>query len=935
MEAIDLLREHLEASGPNEQGEWGMYCPLHEDLKRSASINFEKGTFNCFACERGLTIPQLLQAIKEEGVAERDDSESAPKVVSKVPLPSDATISGWHSALISSDIVTELKERRGLSDETIGQYRIGWDDRTKAYTIPIFDKDGALVNVRRYQLDPKEDRRKIWSVSGHGSPTLYPLTSLNNTEFILLCEGEMDALLTLQQGFRAITRTGAADVWRREWNELFEDKTVFICHDMDDKGQKANFKIARELSKVANDVYIVLLPYEVTTKHGKDLSDYWLEGNTDVDFEAMVDRLDPWIAADHTESTEADPLPIEIDDVRIIDTLAGGTDRPIRVRSTVTGRKMETYLLPSYVAFTCDKAAGPKCNGCPMDEPGWDGVHEMAVAPDDVVILEMMDAATPVVGEALRKKARIHKCTRLLLDIQSTQPVEEFFVRPDVDSVRMSYDSGDYQTRKVVSAGNYDTMPNTTVELVGRILPHPRSQTNTFLVSEVNKTEVSIDNFELSVEQVGRLSIFQDSGVNPLRKCVEISRDLAQNVTHIFGRVEMHILMDLVFHSVLAFEFEGRIQSKGWLDALILGDTRTGKSEAAARLMDWYRVGEMVSCESASFAGIVGGLSQHAGREWVVQWGAVPLNDRRAIFLDEVSGLSHEEIASMSSIRSSGVAELTKIRAERTMARTRLCWMGNPRGTSMSHYTYGVQGIKPLIGNSEDIARFDLAMTLASSEVSSEEINREHFDRELVGSKYSSDACHDLVLWCWSRTHRQVHWAVGAQDLARSFAIELGNLYIDEPPLIQPASVRVKLARIAVAIAARTFSTDDGEVLLIRRDHVEAAFQLINKFYNMRNFGYGELSHDAIEESKVSDANKAEMMNMLQSDPFLAKFLRSCIGGFKSEDLADVLPGVGLPDANGVTQRMYGLRMVSKVGKEMKINPALRELLREDRRRSK
>jgi hypothetical protein len=78
----------------------------------------------------------------------------------------------------------------------------------------------------------------------------------------------------------------------------------------------------------------------------------------------------------------------------------------------------------------------------------------------------------------------------------------------------------------------------------------------------------------------------------------------------------------------------------------------------------------------------------------------------------------------MSSVRSSGVAELTKIQQERTWARTRIIWMSNPRDGKMSDKTYGVQQIQPLIGNPEDIARFDLAMSVQAGDVAAEEINK-------------------------------------------------------------------------------------------------------------------------------------------------------------------------------------------------------------------
>jgi DNA replicative helicase MCM subunit Mcm2 (Cdc46/Mcm family) len=90
----------------------------------------------------------------------------------------------------------------------------------------------------------------------------------------------------------------------------------------------------------------------------------------------------------------------------------------------------------------------------------------------------------------------------------------------------------------------------------------------------------------------------------------------------------------------LSFDFDGKRIQRGWLELLIIGDTRTGKSEVAVRLCKFFNAGEVVSCEAASFAGIIGGLQQYGGaKEWSINWGAIPINDRRLVVLDECGGL--------------------------------------------------------------------------------------------------------------------------------------------------------------------------------------------------------------------------------------------------------------------------------------------------------
>jgi hypothetical protein len=357
-----------------------------------------------------------------------------------------------------------------------------------------------------------------------------------------------------------------------------------------------------------------------------------------------------------------------------------------------------------------------------------------------------------------------------------------------------------------------------------------------------------------------------------------------------------------------------------------VGDTRTGKSEVAKRLTKFYGAGEVVLCEGASFAGILGGVQQFGSqKEWAITWGAIPLNDRRLVVLDEISALPVESIGQMSGVRSSGVAELHKIQQERTHARTRLIWIGNPRNARMSDFTYGVQAIRPLIGTAEDVARFDLAMSVASGDVPSTEINK---PREVGRQRYGQGAARTLLRWVWSRGPENVRWDEGATEQVYRAAEDLGSRYVEDPPLIQVANVREKVARLAVAIAARLFSTDErAEDIIVTRKHVLAAVSFIDVLYQDTTFGYGERSREIIEDEHEAKRNRETARRYLENKGRLAKFLRSQ-GKFRRQDLEEILD-IDREEANAIISQLYELRMVYKEKGDVKLTPTLHELLKE------
>jgi hypothetical protein len=192
----------------------------------------------------------------------------------------------------------------------------------------------------------------------------------------------------------------------------------------------------------------------------------------------------------------------------------------------------------------------------------------------------------------------------------------------------------------------------------------------------------------------------------------------------------------------------------------------------------------------------------------------------------------------MSQIRSSGIAEITKIQTERTFARTRLVWLSNPRSdTPVSYFNSGVEIVKDLIGKPEDIARFDLVLVMATNEVPKEVINAS--SRETVEHIYTSELCHHLILWVWSRKPDQVIISEATTQKCLDVAEKLCNKYSSDVPIVTISEQKIKIIRLAVALAARLFSCDiKGEKVIVNPEHVEYIGEYLDKIYSTTAFAY-------------------------------------------------------------------------------------------------
>lgn len=271
----DVLRPWITRQA-DEHGEQHGHCPLHDDENASASFNFGRYVWHCFAgCDSG-NIGALIHRIAlGDTVGDPPNRVRLAKPTEKAPLPSVGTVEGWHSRLLNDPDAARarayLTDVRGITERTWKEHLLGWDG--DAITFPVFDADGAVVNVRRRRPGP---RQKMLGRKGHGTRHLYPAASeLPIDGRVFIVEGELDALVLREHGFPAFTCIGGAgrlpDVIA-DHAEAFEALDVVVWTDADAAGRKA-----------AEGVDATLMAHECEARvispqgapEGFDVSDAW------------------------------------------------------------------------------------------------------------------------------------------------------------------------------------------------------------------------------------------------------------------------------------------------------------------------------------------------------------------------------------------------------------------------------------------------------------------------------------------------------------------------------------------------------------------------------------------------------------------------------------------------------------------------------------
>lgn len=864
-------------------------CPfkeLHEsqtDNNPSLTVNLAKGVYYCNSCHSKGNIHTMFKLLyglsNEEAWFQLGDSLKIPRPDGSKPTRPEievGLVQEYHRRLMSltGPIRNMLRERRGLTDETLRRFQLGWDG--ERITIPIYDEYNTLVNFRRYKWNSNEDQWKVLNYvdeynNSYGEVRIFGIDRvIDSSDYVVWSEGEMDRICCEQHGFPTACPTSGAGTWKAEWTKLFRGKKrVYLVQDNDEAGRNATKKLCEKLYRVV-DVYIVNWPENFPVKG--DITDFFTKcGQTSEDFQRLLDTATKYVDPSMAENRIADES--EAEEVHLADSSeAGLVGKRIRVPVMVSGKDSTPYLCPKVIKASCGDASDAearKCQNCNLALNAGEMVKTMTASDRDLMKLikctEKQQQA--VIYEILGVNQR---CDKSRIEILEYMNLEELRMIPKADSNFGFSKEHEYVVRTGYYVGN-SLKTNKRYTMAGFMHPDPNSQYANYVFDKAYPEKDMISDFELNEEAIEQLKMFQCKPGQTVRdKFEEIHTDLERNVTFIWERRNVAIAVDLIYHTVLNFYFQEQYVKRGWGELLIIGDSGQAKTTIVERLMNHYRLGELHSGESSRRTGLVYNMQQ-TNKRWFLVWGAFPLNDGGLLTIDELSGLSEEDLAVMSDVRSSGIAKATGVITAETTSRTRAIYISNPRnGRQLNSETYGVSAVLKLFGKAEDVRRLDIAMSVASGDVNPELVNKSLRDIPPVPHVYTSDLCNTRVLWAWSRKPDDVKITDEATQRILEQATTMGAKYSSTIPIVEAADQRLKIARLAVAAACCVVSTDESfEKVIVKPEHVDFVVDFMEDLYTAKSFGYDKLSEQNRITTDTSNSNISKLRALFLTLPLV------------------------------------------------------------------
>jgi len=250
-----------------------------------------------------------------------------------------------------------LTKKRGLNEETIEHFRLGYDEKKDAIAIPHF-KEGVLINIKYRFLNPKDIR---YTSEANAEQWVYHEEGFvvgKEKKAIAIAEGEMDCISLWQMGFKNVISPGSGANSYGTWiEELDKIPSIWIAYDGDDPGQSA----AKELAERVGVEKCRNVQYPEGTN---DANDFMLEFKSDdlrelfakatpfykYEFSGLADVVQK-IMEDPMDYLKVDLMPgvlLERDSLVVIsgETNAGKSTYSLNIVKELAEKGVPTLFLP-------------------------------------------------------------------------------------------------------------------------------------------------------------------------------------------------------------------------------------------------------------------------------------------------------------------------------------------------------------------------------------------------------------------------------------------------------------------------------------------------------------------------------------------------------------------------------------------------------------
>lgn len=801
----------------------------------SASFNQKKRLFHCQVCGTGLTEVQFIQKVL---------SCTTPQAYKLEACFNDeeATLDWWSSQKLH-DTGKEVCQAVGIDMPTAVKLKIKSKEHDPDSIFFPVTFMGHVVDLRQYTPNGTP---KVKSLKGAPAGLVIPESVFDNKKVIWMCEGEKDMAHMIQNSLNGCCLTGGAGATPL-YLKPFVDRKIAIVYDNDDAGRNGAEALANILVDIAASVKVIDIS-KVCTEVKEDITDFFDKyGKTKDDLIDMYKNTADWIKTEKLGKHSRRYVSMPIKDAIKVDNI----NKMVRSVVQVNGVNDEAYAVPSYIQIV--KVAEGSGDLDVNEQLDWQlteetlrdliGITGVAVGDNSLrdKYKELCGVLHTEKNVAVKVGEMVNVYVANVMDVGTDNPTEITLY-----SIGKKLESGHKYliTHKVV------TSPNKAGLLLS-------------VATDASEAADTVDTFKITDDVKANLDAFRELGADVSDRFTCLTEKV-KGLLGYNGNSQLIATIDLAFHTPLYFNF-GRFKNvRAYLDTLVVGESRVGKSSTAEVLLKTYGLGTFVSLagNSATVPALCGGTNKVNNMNQT-KAGVIPMNHKGLIVFEEFGKCANNITSELTDIRSSNEVRINRVSGSLTLpAMVRMISLSNVKPTSngdirpIASYPNGIAICTELVPTAEDIARYD--MVLISAYKGENQIDP-FWEPE---TPMTEDQYRDRIRWVWSRKPEQIIFAEGAVDLIRDWCNELNKNY-DCHIKIFGTETWKKLSRLAIALAGYTVSTDETyENIVVTKECVSEAAAFLTLLYDNDTFRFKEYCDNERRYNTI-DKNGIELLGEL------------------------------------------------------------------------
>ena len=860
----------------------------------SLSVHIEKGVHQCFSC--GISGTEVQFISQYLGVP----TQIAYQLKNLFHNTMTTSWSHFENYLWQSEQGRLILKQLHIEPSVAKQLRIGYQGGD-TLEFPVF-MYRELMNYNSYNPLSKP-KYKVCPNRPVNLITPFDLWQKEKRQHVTyICAGEKDMAIARSKGFNAITITGGEGALPKLFLHEFKDLKVVIVYDNDETGKKSALKLASFLKPVTQKIVIVDLA-ETCKNIKEDLWDYFIKyQKTPRDLVTLVKNS--------KEFTDEDAVLFKSKTIPKIPLIKAPNFKSLVQSDVQIVASVDTsFSLITGVNFTKYKMSEEeKYNTLPLNHT-FEWFFDTARMKEMLYLIDSNLKEKDVIKN-LYQFARVPpKEFGMRMDILTTMPIYKCVVTDSIES----FDERNYAPLELEAyVIGHKLESGKKCRITYNLLPHPLDgQKNVLIITEVEDSMDSVSSFKLTPETIEHLKVFQTKGTaeQRLNEFVERSKGIIE-ADYPFDLVRA---IDLWFHTPIHFSY-GKQVERAYLDMLIVTESRIGKSSTARKLRETYQLASIVSLAGtqATTPALIGGTQKKGGSNQT-KAGYIPQMNKNGIIFEELAKCHASIIKELTEIRSSQRVRISRVSGNLDLpAYVRFLTLSNTKvresGVSqpIDSYPNGVEIVQDLIGNVEDIARYDYKLILGTRGTT-------HIDPFYEPMEpFPLEALKTRIRWIWSRTAKDIVINKAIYEYVIRISNKLMATYNSFIKIFGPETWK-KITRLAIAIAGYLVSSDAKfEKIIVTEEHIDLAASIFVSAYDNPTFKFKEYVEQERKYSVIDDEGVALLQKVFEQHTSFIMYLENSAGA--SRPTLQAISGLSSDDFATLMQTMVRFYFLQFIG---------------------